>query len=181
MKKIKLSVAALLLAGGSLFFSNCIGSFALTNSVLKWNNNVGKKFVNELVFVAFWILPVYEVTAVADLLILNSIEFWRGENPVEASTQIIDTEQGTYLIVCDETGYLIRHESTGRETRLNFNSESKTWSVQTDNEEYPFMTLLDDNHVKMITPDGDFRIVELSQNGLQAYSEMVPTLTEDYI
>ena len=37
------------------------------------------KFVNELVFFAFWILPVYEVSGLADLLVLNSIEFWSGK------------------------------------------------------------------------------------------------------
>ncbi|MDE7508793.1 MAG: DUF3332 domain-containing protein, partial [Muribaculaceae bacterium] len=75
MKKRYLTgaVAALLLCSVSL--SSCIGSFRLTNSVLKWNNQVGSKFINEIVLFAFWVLPVYEVTSIADLLVLNSIEF----------------------------------------------------------------------------------------------------------
>lgn len=172
MKKIKISVATLLLAGGSLLFSSCIGSFSLTHSVLSWNKGVGHKFINELVFVAFWILPVYEVTALADLLVLNSIEFWSGENPVTASTKTVDTEQGRYLIACDENGYTIIHEPTGRESRLDFDSESQTWSLATEHCSYPFMTLVDDNYVKMITPEGDFRLIELSEAGLQAYSQL---------
>ena len=76
MRKIRISVAAILLAGTSLVFTSCIGSFGLTNKVLSWNRNIGSKFVNELVFLAFWILPVYEVTALADVLVINSIEFW---------------------------------------------------------------------------------------------------------
>lgn len=172
MKKIKISVAALLFAGTSLLFSSCIGSFSLTNSVLSWNKEVGHKFVNELVFVAFWILPVYEVTALADLLVLNSIEFWTGDNPLEASTKVIDTEQGRYLVICDGKGYTVRHEATGYETRLDFDIDIKTWSVEQDGESYPFMTLVDDTHVKMITPEGDMRLVELSQDGLYAYQQM---------
>ena len=35
----------------------------------------------------------------------------------------------------------------------------------------PFMTFIDDSHVKMITPDGDFHPYELSQNGVMAYME----------
>ena len=31
-----------------------------------------------------WILPVYELSFVADLFILNSIEFWSGSNPALA-------------------------------------------------------------------------------------------------
>lgn len=168
MKKLKISVAALLLAGSSLAFHSCIGSFALTNDVLKWNKGIGPKGLNELVFVAFWILPVYEVTALADLVVLNSIEFWSGENPLSASVKVVDSEQGRYLIACDGKGYTITHKATGRATRLDFDVEVQTWSVEIDGESYPFMTFLDENHVKMITPEGDFRIIELSENGIMA-------------
>ena len=105
MKKNYVYVGAILMLAATLPLQSCIGSFSLTNKVLSWNNQVGSKFVNELVFFAFWILPVYEVTSVADLLILNSIEFWSGNNPVEASTKVIDTDQGRYYIACDGKGY----------------------------------------------------------------------------
>lgn len=170
MKKIKFSVIALTVAGSSLFLNSCIGSFSLTNSVLQWNKKVSSKAVNELVFITFWILPVYEVTAIADLLVLNSIEFWSGSNPVSASTKVIDTEQGRYLVDCDGKGYTITHENTGRETRLEFEDETQTWSLIHEDDAYPFMTFLDDSHVKMITPEGDFRIVELTEEGVMAYS-----------
>ena len=42
--------------------------------MLEWNDQIGGKFVNELVFIAFWILPVYELSAMADILVINSIE-----------------------------------------------------------------------------------------------------------
>ena len=90
MKKRYLSVALIAILASSMMFTSCIGSFKLTNKVLTWNKQVGSKFVNELVFVAFWILPVYELSGLADLLVLNSIEFWSGENPVQASTKTID-------------------------------------------------------------------------------------------
>lgn len=172
MKKLKISVFALVLGGISLLFSSCLGSFSLTNSVLDWNRTVGNKVVNELVFVAFWILPVYEVTTFADLFILNSIEFWSGKNLVAAS-QEVETEQGKYLIKSDRKGYTVTHESTGRSYRLNFNEKTQTWSFAKDDKEYPIMSYVDKNHVRMITPEGDFRIVELSEEGLSAYSKMV--------
>lgn len=179
MKKIKLSVSAILIAGCSLVFSSCIGNFALTKSVIDWNQGLGKKFVNELVFVAFWILPVYEVTALADLLVLNSIEFWTGNNPLSASVKVIDTEQGRYFIACDGKGYTITHEKSGHETRLNFQAETQTWSIKKNGEDFPFMTFIDKNHVKMVGPDGDMRLVELSEEGVMAYMhevEGIPTL-----
>lgn len=171
MKKYKIAVAAILLAGTSMTFTSCIGSFAMTNKVLSWNNQVGNKFVNELVFFAFWILPVYEVTSVADLLVLNSIEFWSGTNPMTASTKAIDTENGRYLIDCDGKGYTITYAVTGEKTRLEFVEDSQTWTFENaDGELVPFMTFVDDNHVKMISPEGDFRLVELSEAGVMAYA-----------
>ena len=169
MKKIRISVAALLLSGSMLCFQSCIGSFSLTNSVLDWNKNVGRKFVNELVFVAFWILPVYEVTGIADLLILNSIEFWSGKNPVEASVKTIKTDNGSYLVAYDKSGYKITNIETGREINLEFDESSNTWYYIQDNEKIPFMSFIDDNHVRMIMPDGSFQEVELSEQGVVSY------------
>ena len=91
MKKSYLTIALALTLACSLSLSSCIGSFALTNKVLDWNRSVGSKFVNELVFVAFWILPVYEITGIADILVINTIEFWSGDNPVAKNeTKVID-------------------------------------------------------------------------------------------
>lgn len=169
MKKNSITVGLLIAVAATLPLQSCIGSFGLTNKVLSWNNQVGSKFVNELVFFAFWILPVYEVTALADLLVLNSIEFWSGNNPVEASTKVIDTDQGRYYIACDGKGYSITAPN-GDEMRLDFEAEDQTWSVVTpEGETFPFMTMVDDSHVKMIDPAGQFQLVELSESGLQAY------------
>ena len=66
MKKNKLNMVVAIALCVSLGLSSCIGSFKLTNKVLGWNEGVGNKFVNELVFIAFHIIPVYELTVVAD-------------------------------------------------------------------------------------------------------------------
>lgn len=170
MKKIKIAVAAILIAGTSLVFSSCIGSFGLTNKVLAWNKSIGSKFVNELVFIAFCIVPVYEVTALADILVINSIEFWSGDNPLTASTKVVDTENGRYLIACDGKGYTITNETTGHAVRLDFEQSTRTWSVETEGgDNIPFMTFTDDSHVKMLTPGGGSMDVALTPEGLMAY------------
>ena len=69
------SIIALL--AGAMTLSSCIGSFGLTNKVLDWNKSLSScKFLNELVFLL--ISPAYAVCGVADLFILNTIEFWSG-------------------------------------------------------------------------------------------------------
>ena len=66
------SIIALL--AGAVTLSSCIGSFGLTNKVLDWNKSLSScKFLNELVFLL--ISPAYAVCGVADLFILNTIEF----------------------------------------------------------------------------------------------------------
>lgn len=170
MRKIKISVAVLLIAGTSVVFTSCIGSFALTNKVMSWNRNIGTKFVNELVFLAFWIVPVYEVTALADVLVINSIEFWSGDNPLTASTKVVDTDHGRYMIACDGKGYTVTHEESGEAVRLDFEEATQTWSLTAgEYESLPFMTFIDDSHVRMLSPGGGMMEVELSEQGLMAY------------
>lgn len=171
MKKRYLSVAIISLVLCSISFSSCIGSFRLTNSVLKWNNQVGSKFLNELVFFAFWVLPVYEVTSLADILVINSIEFWSGKNPLTASVKVIDSEHGRYLVKCDGKGYTITNTTTDQSYRLDFIEEDQTWVAVINDQTYPLMTFVDDNHVKMITPAGDFRMVDLTEESVMAYTQ----------
>ena len=72
MKKGRLTLVCAMLAG-SLMFSSCIGSFSLWNNLKSWNEGVGNKFVNELVFLAFNIVPVYPIAYFADVIVLNSM------------------------------------------------------------------------------------------------------------
>ena len=172
MRKIRLSVAAVLIAGTSLVFTSCIGSFGLTNKVISWNRNIGSKFVNELVFLAFWILPVYEISALADILVLNSIEFWSGSNPVAKGRSVIDGKDGRYLVDCDGKGYTITSENDGSIVRLDFEESEKTWNVTADGNTYKLMTFVDDNHVELPAIGGGTTVVELSQAGVMAYRDI---------
>lgn len=169
MKKRLIPVA--LIAAISLpVFTSCIGSFALTNKLLSWNNSIGSKVVNELVFIGLWILPVYEVSALADVIVINSIEFWSGSNPMASGKKVIDGQDGRYLVECDGKGYTITSENDGSAVRLDFDVAEQTWSVaMPDGECYDFMTFVDDNHVKMPTADGKGMIVDLTEEGLLAY------------
>ncbi len=172
MKKTYLSVALVCLLSVSLLGSSCIGSFSLTNKLLSWNRQISNKFVNELVFFAFWILPVYEVSALADVLVLNSIEFWSGNNPVACGTRVIDGADGRYLVHCDGKGYTITSQNDGSSVRLDFDADSQSWSVDVDGTSHTILTFIDDTHVSMPAADGTMRTVELSTAGVYAYQEM---------
>ena len=173
MKKRILPVALVVALTGSMMMSSCIGSFSLTNKLLGWNKQVGNKFVNELVFFAFWIIPVYEVSVIADALVINSIEFWSGSNPVASGKKVIDGKDGRYLGECDGKGYTITSENDKSVVRFDFDVDDQTWSVVLpDGNSYEFMTFIDENHVAMPAADGSRQVVELSANGLLAYRQM---------
>jgi hypothetical protein len=59
----------------------CMGSFALTRGLYHFNETLtGSKAINNVVFWALGILPVYSLALTGDLLIFNTIEFWTGKN-----------------------------------------------------------------------------------------------------
>ena len=175
MRKRKLIIAIVVAISASMMMQSCIGSFALYNKVKNWNDHVGDKFVNELVFVAMWILPVYELSFVADLFILNSIEFWSGSNPAlaQAETKIVDGKDAQYLVARDATGYEITNMTTKQVTRFNFNAEDNSWSIENNGKEVKLFSFVDDTHVNVLLRDGSYTTVELSQVGVLAYQDLV--------
>ena len=157
MKKVFLSVVL----AATLFLSSCIGSFGLTKKVYNWNNSVGSKWVNELVFLVFGIVPVYEIAIFVDVVVLNTIEFWTGNHPVAANTEVIETENGQYVVETNQNGYTI---TKGDET-VQFVNENDVWFVKKGETSIPMFTYTDDNHVCLNLGETS-AIVELSQAGI---------------
>lgn len=173
MKKKYLTVAFVIAIMSSMMFTSCIGSFALTNNVLSWNKQVGNKFVNTLIFTAFWIVPVYELSILADALVINSIEFWSGSNPVTAETMIIDGKDARYRIDRNEFGYKITNLADNTVAKFTFDTNDNSWSLETQDKSYKLLQFVDDNHVKMIAPGNEFKSIELTHEGVLAYQEMM--------
>lgn len=156
MRKKFLSVGIIAALCGSMLFTSCIGSFQLTNKLLSWNKTIGNKFVNELVFIAFWILPVYEVSGLADFLVLNSIEFWSGSSPLAYGKYRLDGQNGErYIVECDATGYTVNDLTHGTTFRFDFNPETREWSYNHNGKDIVFMTFIDDTTVRMPLLDGN--------------------------
>ena len=133
MKREKLTLVAVLLSG-SLLFSSCVGSFGLFNRLSSWNQSIGSKFVNELVFLAFNIVPVYGVSYLADALVINSIEFWSGSNPMAnvGDVKKVKGENGNYMVKTLENGYSITKR---RKNECNFGCSRHDGSSPSYNEQ----------------------------------------------
>lgn len=172
-KVITAAVAAMLMLT-TVTTPSCIGSFSLTNRLLAWNEHVGDKFVNELVFFAFLVLPVYEVACLADILVLNSIEFWSGDNPMAKGTKVIEGTDGRYLVKCDGRGYDIISMNDNTKVRLDFNTADQSWSyVDSEGISHTIFTFVDDTHISVPVGNDTWQTVELSANGLMAYRHLI--------
>jgi len=80
---IKKFICAVVLAAFtcvSISMSGCYGKYALTKAVYKWNGSLGNKFIVSLV--NYFMYMVYAVTIPVDFILLNTIEFWLGSNPM---------------------------------------------------------------------------------------------------
>lgn len=175
MRKYKLTVALVCTLAASMMLPSCIGSFQLTNKLLTWNRQVSNKFVNELVFFAFWVLPVYEVSALADILVINSIEFWSGSNPMARDcNRRIQGSDAEYLVSTDRKGYTIKNLTDGSTVRLDFDSKDRSWNVSLpDGTTKEIFSYVDETHVALpALGDAEPVVIELSDAGLYAYQQM---------
>ena len=162
MKKKSLTLLLATTVASSILFSSCIGSFGLTNKLLTWNRSIDSKFVNELVFIAFWIVPVYEISALADVLVINSIEFWSGSNG----------KDGVYTVETKVDGYHIQKEGDEKAVDLVFNEADQSWNVEANGESTKLLKFNGDDEVVMYLPDGKEMNVELNQAGVLAFQQV---------
>ena len=109
MKVRHLGSISLVLAG-ALLTTSCVGSFRLFNKVASWNKHAtDSKFLNEVIFLV--ISPAYFICGTADVLILNSIEFWSGRNPMASrvgkTQQVLGPDGKYYAVKTLKEGYEI--------------------------------------------------------------------------
>jgi len=170
MKKSVFTLAIALSLSGSVMFTSCIGSFGLSNKVLSWNKSLGNKFVNEVVFLAFLIVPVYQITMFADMVVLNSIEFWTGKNPVQAGLiKKIKGENGDYTVETTENGYNISNDK-GQEMSFIYDKDTNVWSAAMGNYVTKLLKIEGENAI-VFMPDGKERSIELNEKGLWAFRQ----------
>ena len=129
MKKISLSAACVLLAG-SFLCSSCIGSFSLFNKYEKWQCNMtSNKYVNGIV--GLILQPIVGgVCLFVDAVVLNTIEFWTGSNPMAVNkVQTVKGQDGRYYAVKTlKNGYEVKAPN-GEITLFTHDSKTESWSI----------------------------------------------------
>ena len=165
--KTNKTLIAVLLISTSILCSSCIGSFKLWNGLKEWNQGIGNKFVNELVFIALNIVPVYGVAYFADVVVLNTIEFWSGSNPV-ASNEVkeVKGENGNYLVASNENGYTITNKEDNQSLDLVYNKENKSWNAVTESESFELVKMNEDGTATINMQNGTSMTVTPDSEGI---------------
>lgn len=172
MKKRFFKLATIGAISCSLLFTSCIGPFALSSKLLAWNQTVSDKFVNAILFVV--LSPAYAVTLTGDLLLFNTIEFWTGDNPIEAGVvKKVQGDNGVYTVETLENGYKVEDEA-GQISQFVYDKESNTWSLVANEKTTKLITISDDNKSAIVyLPNGEEKNVELSDRGVLALRQYV--------
>ena len=98
---------AVILGGLLLVQTGCIGNFKLFNNILSWNHQLSGKWINELVFVAFHVIPVYPFALMGDVFFFNAFDFWGATNPISSTEERADAvatrtfQQGEHKVVLE--------------------------------------------------------------------------------
>lgn len=172
MKKSFKALAILMSA--CILTTSCIGSFSATNKLKSWNERIGDKFVNELVFIGLHIIPAYELFILADILVLNSIEFWTGNSVVAnpGETKIVKNSEGDDVVVTTtENGYNLSNGETAM--NLIFDEADNSWSVEYNNQVNKLMKMTDENNAELFLLNGETMNVTLDNQGIEMARQSV--------
>jgi hypothetical protein len=130
--------------------------------------------VNELIFIALAVFQVYSVSLFIDAAIMNSIEFWSGENPIAGTqTKQVETENGIFNITSDENGHKIQKEGTDEIVEFRFNKGENSWSLEAMGETTPLLQFTGENQAMVYLSDGSTMTVSTDRAGVMALRQVV--------
>lgn len=169
MKKISLKVATCLFASSVLFSSCMVGSWGLFNKYADWQTHMtNNKFVNAIVGYVLGSV-CYPISSLVDALVLNTIEFWTGDNPVASNigkTQNVMGQDGRlYAVKTLKNGYEVK-SSTGEVMLFTYNKKNNSWSMTQDGIVKEIFRFNEDGKSIKVVMDGESRDFTLNEQGV---------------
>ena len=176
MKKISLKVMTVLLVGSMMCSSCMVGSFSLFNKYREWQTNMtSNKFVNAIVAYVLGSI-CYPITLFVDSLVLNTVEFWSGSNPVASNvgkTKMVKGQDGRYYAVKTlENGYEVK-APTGEITMFIHNDADDSWSMQQNGQVTELFRFNQDGTIEANVLNGKTITVTQDQAGVDRVREAV--------
>ncbi len=147
----------------SIAVGGCIGSFSLTTKLYSWNEKAtDNKYVNTAILWVLGILPVYDATLFVDFVVLNTIEFWSGKNPmaftgpqnlekvVTSNGKTVKVTMGNNAITVDR----LDGAAPSREFSLRYDPATSSYFMDDRHGLSTKVASLDKSMVTLYSPDG---------------------------
>ena len=170
MKKFNVLKVTVCLLIGSFMFSSCIGSFSLFNKYASWQKDMtDNKFINAIV--GFFLMPIVGgITLFIDAVVLNTIEFWTGDNPVAENIgktkNVMGSDGVLYAVKTLRNGYEIK-APTGEITYLLYDKKNDSWSISQNGVTKELFRFNEDHTSIKVTVNGESRDFALNEQGVQ--------------
>lgn len=168
MKKISIKVMVLLLLGSMTLNSCIVGSYSLMNKYCDWQMNMtGNKIVNGVVGIILGSIAV-PVTSLVDGLVLNTIEFWTGDNPIAnvgKTQKILGTDGRFYAVTTLKNGYELK-SPTGEISYFLHDANTDTWSLQQNGKTIELFRFNSDGTLTTLALEGEQITVTPNEAGL---------------
>jgi hypothetical protein len=149
--------------------AGCYGSFSLTRKLYTWNGSFGDKWINTVVFWILLILPAYEATSFIDFVVLNTVEFWTGSNPLAMQDGMKDIKYvsnsgKTYRVELTKNQIKIVETigpEQGKFLILNYSPTNGNWSMF-DGKNTTDIAAINKDKLSLFFPNGDVKDIQLS-------------------
>jgi hypothetical protein len=160
-----------IVVGGAMLLQmqGCYGKFALTRKLYAWNGSLGDKWINSLATFVMIALPVYGVAGFVDYVILNTIEFWTGKNPVtlktgESDVKVVEYQGRKYQITATTNRLdVVALDGKTAPASLVFDPATHSWWGESEKGSNRLVEMVgsDGTVANLIYPDGHKERVEL--------------------
>lgn len=162
---MKKTIIALLSAFSIFFTMNCYGGFVVTRKIYNWNGGLGNKWVRSIAMWVMIIIPVYPVASLLDFIVLNTLEFWTGSNPLamqegQSETQIVQRDDKKFEITATKNQFAIREINKkgelGQPVLLVYEPDASAWFMKAKGKSIKISESNGDSieQVKLFHPDG---------------------------
>lgn len=161
MKRVLIALLGLLTVSVSI---NCYGGFVATRKLYNWNGSLGNKWINTIVMWVMIIVPVYPIAAFVDFVILNTLEFWTGSNPLamkegQSETQLVQHKGKSYQITATKNQFVIAELGADKITDqviLQYIPEESAWYLTSKGKTMKISEIADTDNaqVRLFHPDG---------------------------
>mgnify|MGYP002627221999 CR=1 FL=1 len=170
MKKNYFKVATCLLVCSCLLSSCMVGSWSLFNKYAEWQTNMtDNKYVNAVVGLVLGAV-CYPVCSLVDALVINTMEFWSGSNPLASNigkTQNVVGQDGRiYAVKTLKNGYEVK-SPTGELTLFTYNKKDNSWSMSQNGITKEVFRFNEDGKSIKVEMNGESRDFTLNEQGVR--------------